>query len=104
LQTSDTITVQGPHRSGCMGTVDRRLRAAAADTAFTVALNPSRTNQHWCAGRFKGELVQTETYHCPGGPPAAIACPLFLVAPRTLARFSFRVTRHRGVASSADGL
>jgi hypothetical protein len=43
----------------------------------------------WCAGLWHGTVVQSEVLHC--NPLPALVCPQLVVAPLTLARFSFRV-------------
>jgi hypothetical protein len=98
LNVSDYITVQGPTHAGCVGQVEQPLHSAKAHTAFKVTLNPSHLNQSWCAGRYSGQLVQRTTTVCRGGPPAQIACPLFVLAPRVLSRFRFTVTAPKSTA------
>jgi hypothetical protein len=94
VTVSDSISVSGPTRKGCVGDADLPLRAAAAHTAFKLALDPSHLNGHWCTGRFTGALVERQTTICQPGPvQRAIVCPLYVVAPRVLGRFNFTVTR-----------
>jgi hypothetical protein len=93
LSVSDYLTVQGPTHAGCVGQVEQPLRSAKAHAKFTVTLNPSHLNQSWCAGRYNGQLVQRTNNLCRGGPPAEIVCPMFVLAPRVLSRFSFTVTK-----------
>ena len=93
---SDDVTVSGHGHAGCVGHADLPLRAAPAHTAFKVTLDPSHLNGHWCTGRFNGMLVQRQTTICPPGPvQGAIVCPLYVIAPRVLARFQFTVTQAR---------
>lgn len=94
LDVSDYVTVSGHGHAGCVGQAELPLRSAPADTAFKITLNPSHLNGHWCAGRFNGMLVQRQTTVCPPGPVRqAIVCPLYVIAPRVLARFQFTVTQ-----------
>ena len=94
LSVSDDVTVSGHGHAGCVGHAELPLRSARAHTAFTVTLNPSHLNGHWCTGRFNGMLVQRQTTICPPGPvQQAIMCPLYVIAPRVLARFQFTVTQ-----------
>jgi hypothetical protein len=91
---ADAVTVSGPGHTGCIGEADLPLRPAPAGAAFTVTLDPSHLNGHWCTGRFNGMLVQRRTTICPPGPVRrAIVCPLYVIAPRVLARFRFTVTQ-----------
>jgi hypothetical protein len=91
---ADSVSVSGPGHKGCVGEADLPLRSAPAGTAFKVTLNPLHLNGHWCTGRFTGMLVERRTSICPPGPVRqAIVCPLYVVAPRVLARFQFTVTQ-----------
>jgi hypothetical protein len=96
LSVSDYVTVSGHGHAGCVGQAELPLRSAPAHTAFKVTLNPSHLNGHWCTGRFTGMLMQRQTTICPPGPvQQAIVCPLYVIAPRVLARFQFTVTQPR---------
>ena len=55
-----------------------------------TTLNPARLGGRWCAGTFHGRVVESERIIC-GGPPVD-ACPQLVIAPRVIARFTFRVT------------
>jgi hypothetical protein len=101
LSVSDDVTISGPGHAGCVGHADLPLRSAPADTAFKITLNPSHLNGHWCVGRFNGMLVQRQTTVCPPGPVRqAIVCPLYVIAPRVLARFRFTVTQPKKTHSA----
>jgi hypothetical protein len=92
LDVADSVSVSGPGHNGCIGEAELPLRSAPADTAFRLTLNPTRLDGHWCAGRFNGALVERRTTICAPGP-VRIACPMYVVAPRVLARFHFTVTQ-----------
>src|ERR1700684_377779 len=89
IRRTDTLAVDDPHHSGCVGAAQMTLPAAAADTMVRIRLIPSRLGGHWCTGRFGGVVTETEQTSCPPEK----GCPLFVVAPRTIARFHFRVRR-----------
>lgn len=95
VNVSDTVSVRGPDRKGCVGQTEIPLRRAPALTAFKITLNPSQLNGHWCAGRFEGTLVERRSPICgPTPAPAQIICPLYYVlAPRVIGRFRFQVTQ-----------
>ncbi len=94
VSVSDSISVSGPSHKGCVGQAEIPMRSAAADTAFKITLNPSRLNSHWCAGRFTGTLLERHTTICAPPPgPQQIVCPLYVLAPRVIGRFAFRVTQ-----------
>jgi hypothetical protein len=96
VSVADSISVSGPSHPGCVGQAEIPMRSAAADTPFKITLNPSRLDGHWCAGRFTGTLLERHTTSC-GPPPAPqqIVCPLYVLAPRVIGRFAFRVTQPR---------
>ena len=101
LRVSDDVTVTGPPAVGCVRHAERLLGTAPAHTAFEVTLDPSQPNGRWCTGRFNGVLVQRQVTLCPPGPVRdAIVCPLYVIAPRVLARFRFTVTRPRKTHSA----
>ena len=66
-----------------------------------VVLNPTRLGGVWCVGRFASRIIERQSSVCAAGH----ACPQFIVAPRTIARFWFRVKRgaHRAKAGAAPG-
>ncbi len=86
----DEVLVSGPRASGCVFSVTDRLPPAAAGASMRTAVRPGG-RRDWCGGRFHGRLVAYQSTVCNPGPTRA--CPLLVIAPRTLARFSFRVRR-----------
>lgn len=94
INVSDYVTVSGQGHAGCIGETELPLHSAPAHTAFTITLNPSHLNGHWCSGTFTGALMQRETSVCQPGPvQAAIVCPLYVLAPQVIGRFRFTVTQ-----------
>ncbi len=98
VRRADRIVVSGPAGLGCLSSLTYVIRPAGAGDTIRVTLGPSRGSR-WCAGRFVGRLIAYQSITCRPGP-AQHACPLLLIAPRVLARFSFRV---RASASSGGG-
>ncbi len=84
----DRVLVSGPRASRCVSALTYGLRPAAAGAGMRAVLRPGG-RRPWCTGRFHGRLVAYASTACTPGP--ARACPLLVIAPRTLARFSFRV-------------
>lgn len=87
----DSLAVTGPRHKGCASNMEMGLPAAAAGSTVRVRLVPGRPGGHWCTGTFHGVITETQSIVC-GGTPAR-ACPMLMTAPRTLARFRFRVRR-----------
>jgi hypothetical protein len=86
---TDSLTVTGPHRSGCVSRAAIVLPAGAAGSSVRVRLVPGRLGGRWCAGSFQGVVTETQSVIC--GPNPARACPLVMIAPQTIGRFRFRV-------------
>jgi hypothetical protein len=96
LQRSETVDVSGPHRRGCVSSGVLAVPAAPAQQLVRVALSPSRLNAtngatRWCTGTFQGSVMLTTRLLCV--PPRL--CPMLLIRPQTIARFSYKVTRAR---------
>jgi hypothetical protein len=93
LRRSDALIVTAPNRPGCISRVTLTLSSAQAGARRRIMLDPSRLHGIWCAGTFLGAIIESQTVVCR----PAMACPDFEVAPRTIARFRFQVTRGRSV-------
>lgn len=89
LVVTDRFSVSGPHGAGCQSSVARNLRPANKGTRVKLTLRPAKGRGGWCAGKWRGTVVQSEFFRCSPGPRKV--CPELVVAPRTIARFSFRV-------------
>jgi hypothetical protein len=90
VRRRDTLSVRGPKRHrGCVSSVNMTLRAHRKGRLVKVTLNPKRLGGVWCAGRFRGRIVEFQQVVCQ----PHLACPQLMIAPRTIARFSFRVKR-----------
>jgi hypothetical protein len=92
FRRSDMLGVSGPGRAGCISRTSVLLRSAQAGARLRVTLNPSGLGGSWCVGNFHGQIVETEQVICQ----PTRACPDIAVAPRTIARFKFRVKRTSG--------
>jgi hypothetical protein len=90
VDRSDSISVNGPSRQGCVGQTELPLHSAAAGTAFQVRLNPAHLDGHWCTGTFRGMLMESQTPICEP-VPVQIVCPDYELAPQVLGRFTFHV-------------
>ena len=86
----DTLSVSGPRVAGCVSRASATLRKARKGSRARLAIGPGAVSRGgWCAGLWHGTVVQTEVLRCK--PIPALVCPQLVVAPRTLARFRFRV-------------
>lgn len=89
LVRTDTVSVSGPRRPGCQSSVTRTLHPARKGKKVKLTLRPASGRGGWCAGRWRGTVVQSELIRCT--PIGTQVCPQLVVAPRTIGRFSFRV-------------
>jgi len=93
----ETLEVSGPSRPECIGS--RRIGLAAAHEGTTIrhTLRPRWLGGRWCTGTYEGRITYQVEPSCINPGPVqvkVIACPMFIMAPRTLATFHFRVTAH----------
>jgi hypothetical protein len=87
LSRADTLSMSGPSGTNCQSRASRALKPAKRGKRVTLVLRPAKSG--WCAGRWRGTVVQTESIRC--SPTPGRACPDLVVAPRVIASFRFRV-------------
>jgi hypothetical protein len=87
LDRHDVLSVSGARGHACRSAWSRTLAPAQSGAKVRVILSPGRSG--WCADRFQGQVVEDQRVVCSPGQ----LCPDFAVAPRTIARFDFRVSR-----------
>jgi hypothetical protein len=73
----------------CSSSVSRAVGPTAKGAQVRLTLRPGGTHHVWCAGRFRGRVIEVINTLCR--PLTQIACPAIEIAPVTIARFSFRV-------------
>jgi len=93
--TVEALQISGPSRPRCIGSGRVVLAAAQSGTTIRHTLRPRWLGGRWCTGTYDGRVTYQVQPACTDpGPVRAriIACPMFIMAPRTLATFHFRVT------------
>jgi hypothetical protein len=91
----EALQISGPSRAQCIASTRVVLPAAREGTTIRHTLRPHWLGGSWCTGTYEGRLTyQVEPACTDPGPVKAkvVACPMFIMAPRTLATFHFRVT------------
>lgn len=73
--------------SGCTSSVAIAIAPTTAGQHVRVTVSHTR-GRNWCLRTFSGRIVKVTSVLCM----PAKACPQILIAPQTVARFSFRVT------------
>jgi hypothetical protein len=89
VRTHYQVYASGPKGTGCVASVSIALRPTRRHAHVRVTLRPKRHGGVWCVGRFRGRVAELETTVCQ----PTLACPDFVIAPRTIGRFSFRVSK-----------
>ncbi len=82
------------------------LGATRAGSQVRETLKPAGHGGIWCAGTFRGRIVEYLSPICQpikGSATVAIVCPDIVVAPQTIGRFSFRVKKASGSTSGSGG-
>ncbi|MGH2909265.1 MAG: hypothetical protein ACRDK8_08220, partial [Solirubrobacteraceae bacterium] len=90
----ETLQISGPRRPACIGSRQVVLAAAQQGTMVRHRLRPRWLGGRWCTGTYDGRLTYQLQPACDPGPvrTRVEACPMFIMPPRTLATFHFRVT------------
>jgi hypothetical protein len=87
LSRTDTLSVTGPPGTNCESRASHALKAAKKGKRVKLTLRPAKSG--WCAGQWRGAVLQTESFRC--SPTAGRVCPDLVVAPSVIASFRFRV-------------
>ncbi len=83
--------VSGAHGRRCTTHASAGTGVTDKSGLLSVTLRPTGRRHVWCAGRFRGRVVEFATITCR--PLAQIVCPAIEIMPVTIARFGFRVMR-----------
>jgi hypothetical protein len=87
----EALRVQARGHGGCIDDGSLAMTPAPAGRLVRRTLRPARLpGGRWCPGTYHGEITLSQFPRCDPGP--LHACPLYVIAPRTLATFSFRVS------------
>lgn len=88
LLRRQVVSATGPvRRGGCVALVSVVLPPTRPGHRVHLTLNPKQLGGVWCVGRYSGRIADSESVICR----PRRACPDLVVAPRTIATFSFRV-------------
>jgi hypothetical protein len=90
-RVSEALRVDGPARSGCISSGGVALAPRPSGTLMRRRLRPARMHGgRWCLGVYQGSVTVSVFPVCTPGPVRA--CPMYVIAPRTIVTFRFRVT------------
>jgi hypothetical protein len=95
-KVTESLRISGPSRTGCVGSDTAVLAPATVGTMMHLTLRPAPLGGAWCTGRYRGALMVASEPSCLAGPihtigDGFVACPMFMMAPRTVATFHFQV-------------
>jgi hypothetical protein len=85
------VSVSGPREKACISMISMTLSPTQRGDHVSVPLDPKRHGGVWCGGKFRGDITELQMIIC--NPD--MVCPQIVIAPRTIARFSFRVAKPR---------
>ena len=94
-RTVEALEFSGPSRPQCIGSGRIVLAAAQAGATIRHTLRPQWLGGRWCTGTYRGRVTYQVQPECTDPGPikaTAAVCPMFVMAPRTIATFRFRVT------------
>jgi hypothetical protein len=89
LIRADTFSIKGPRGAHCESSLSKVLGVGKKGKRVTLRLGPGKGRGGWCAGQWRGSILQTQSFRC--NPAPARACPEIEIAPQTIATFRFRV-------------
>ena len=91
LRTHFQVSATGSRAKGCTASDSAAIGPTRRGQTVRVKLQPRGARRLWCAGRFQGQIREISKVVCR--LVVQIACPNIEIAPRTIARFSFRVRK-----------
>ena len=86
------------HGSGCTSSVAIAIAPTTVGQHVRITIAHKR-GRNWCLRKFSGRIVRVTSVLCL----PTKACPQILIAPQTIARFSFRVTRSTSSGGGGTG-
>ena len=119
-RTSFVVRFRAPSATGTFASIRSHYVVSAAGrgkrcaASASVAMAPTRRGQKvrttlkpkgrgriWCVGKFHGRIVQISEVVCP--PIPKMVCPDIEIAPKTIARFTFRVKKSTAGTTTTPG-
>jgi hypothetical protein len=85
---SYTLSVLGPHGSGCVAAETMALPAVTRGQMVTAALGPSTSGGRWCTGTYSARADEVERPICSVGQ----MCPQFVRLVAVVGPVTFRIT------------
>lgn len=87
-QTVYTLAVSARFRSGCLADRTTGVGNAAKGSEVTITLDPAKSGELWCVGRYTARVTEVQMPYCAPGT----MCPQYIRVVGTVGRTSFRVT------------
>jgi hypothetical protein len=83
------LSASGPKGKRCVSSTSINLRPTKLHAHVKVTMRPRGHGGVWCSGKFHGKIREFQSIVCR----RINACPDIVIAPRTIARFSFTVKK-----------
>lgn len=87
-EISDSLSVMGPQRTGCVGIHQQALATLPSSGSTTVSLGPPQIGGNWCPGSYTARVLVLERPKCGQGQ----MCPQFIRVLGTIGPVSFRIS------------
>jgi hypothetical protein len=87
-EISDSLSVMGPQRAGCVGIHQQALATLPSSGSTTVSLGPPQIGGNWCPGTYTARVLVLERPKCGQGQ----MCPQFIRVLGTIGPVSFRIS------------
>jgi len=88
-QLSQSLSVMGPHGSGCVGMHAQAVPVAPAGRAVDVSVGPAQLGGAWCPGTYAARVEVLARPKCGEG----MMCPQFIRVVAVLGPATFRIWR-----------
>jgi hypothetical protein len=88
VEVSDSLSVMGPQKTGCVGIHQQSLSALPAGQQTTVSLGPSQIGGNWCPGTYTARVLVLARPKCGAGQ----MCPQFIRVLASIGPVSFRIS------------
>jgi hypothetical protein len=93
------LSAVGPKGNSCVSSVSMALAPTKLHAHVKVTLRPRGHGGVWCSGKFHGKILEFQSILCR----RINACPDVVIAPQTIARFSFTVKKAKTGGGQSAG-
>lgn len=88
VRISYSVSITGPHGSGCVGAHEASGPSATAGQRVSITVGPGRLGHPWCPGAYTARVFELQRAACTSTAP----CPQYIRVVGVVARARFAVT------------